>query len=91
MFGWSKPQCPVDEKAKCWIENGSNGFQGSSARIVQLNVLLYYQPETSFQTRWMELRRDVRNLLDQVCVFMGVDPKTVELELFTTQTNLASQ
>ncbi|XZE19332.1 hypothetical protein SH449x_004649 [Pirellulaceae bacterium SH449] len=83
MFGWSKPQCPVDEQAKYWIEDRLEWLSQQFGRdlFTQRDPIL---PTKDFFPDSVDgTEESVRNLLDQVCGFMGVDPKAVELELFT--------
>lgn len=88
MFGWFKPQCPVDAEAKRWIEcrfrwlSEQFGLETFTRRAVILPTRDY------FPDRMDGTLASVRNLLDQVCRYMDVDPDRVELELFTNKSEL---
>lgn len=88
MFGWFKPQCPVDAQAKRWIESQLRwlaeqfGVETFTRRAVILPTLEYF-PDPMDGTI-----ESVRNLLDQVCRYMDVDPDRVELQLFTNKNKL---
>lgn len=88
MFGWFKPQCPVDPAAKRWIEgrlhwlSGQFGHETFTRRAVILPTADFF-PDPMDGTE-----ASVRKLLDQVCGYMDVDSDAVTLQLFTNRTEL---
>jgi hypothetical protein len=88
MFGWSKPQCPVDEKAKCWIEERLEWLSEQFGRDVFTRRGLILPTREFFPDPVDRSEASIRNLLDQVCVFMDVDPNAVELELSTKRNEI---
>ncbi|HBE71031.1 MAG TPA: hypothetical protein DDW52_23030 [Planctomycetaceae bacterium] len=88
MFGWFKPQCPVDAAAKRWIENRLQWLseQFGLDTFTRRAVIL---PTNDFFPDPMDgSKASVRNLLDQVCRYMDVPPQRVTLELFTNRNQL---
>lgn len=88
MFNWFKPQCPVDRCAKQWIENRLQWLSEQFGRdtFTRRAVIL---PTTDFFPDPIDgTERSIRNLLDQVCRFMDVNPQRVTLELFTNKNQL---
>ncbi len=88
MFGWFKPQCPVDGSAKQWIENRLQWLSEQFGRdtFTRRAVIL---PTTDFFPDPVDgTELSVRNLLDQVCKYMDVKPECVTLELFTSKNQL---
>lgn len=88
MFGWFKPQCPVDAEAKRWIESrlGWLSEQFGHEAFIRRDLIL---PTREFFPDPMDgTFASVRNLLDQVCRYMDVDPVRVKLELFKNKNNL---
>ncbi|TWT79682.1 hypothetical protein CA13_10880 [Planctomycetes bacterium CA13] len=88
MFEWFKPRCPVDAAAKQWIEERLHWLsdQFGHDTFTRRAVLL---PTNDFFPDPMDgTEASVRNLLDQVCKYMDVNPNLVELEIFTNANEL---
>jgi hypothetical protein len=82
MFGWSKPQKPLDDAAKAWVEGrlGWLSDQFGAEVFTRRAVLL---PTTDcFPDRVDGSEESVRRLLDRVCRYMDVEPDRVELQLY---------
>ncbi len=75
MFGWSKPQCPVDEKAKCWIEERLEWLSGQFGRELFTQRAPILPTRDFFPDSVDGTEASVRNLLNQVCVFMASIPR----------------
>ena len=83
MFGWFKPTCPVDLSAKQWLESRLQWLSKQFGRDIFVRRAMI-QPTLEFFPDPMDgTEESIRNLLDQVCKYMDVDPKRVELKLFT--------
>ena len=84
MSGWlkSKPECPVDSETRQWIEQRwlwlSEQFGAERARS---GPVILPAPEF-FPDEYSEVGDGPRKMLDRVCGYMGVDPATVELNLY---------
>lgn len=88
MLGWFSPQCPVDTAAKRWLEERLHWLVSQFGRDVftRRAVIL---PTTEFFPDPMDgTHESVRNLLNQVCRYMDVNPDAVTLELFTQRNDL---
>lgn len=88
MFGWSKPQCPVDEQAKRWIEKRLGWLAREFGRDVFTRRAVILPTRDFFPDPIDGSEESVRHLLDQVCAYMDVAPDRVELELFTNTNHL---
>lgn len=88
MFGWLKPQCPVDDTAKRWIENRLQWLSEQFGRDIFTRRAMILPTKEFFPEPVDGSEASIRNLLDQVCRFMDVDPKRVALELFTNTNQL---
>ncbi|MGY8767914.1 MAG: hypothetical protein ACKVH8_05685 [Pirellulales bacterium] len=88
MFGWFKPQCPVDTAAKRWIEERLHWLSNQFGRDVftRRAVIL---PALDFFPGPMDGTEDSnRNLLDQVCGYMDADPDAVILNIFKQESEV---
>lgn len=88
MFGWFKPHCPVDDAAKRWIEDRLQWLSDQFGRDVFTRRAVILPTNDFFPDPVDGSRESVRNLLDQVCNYMDVDPEQVELEIFTDSNKL---
>lgn len=88
MFGWFKPHCPVDEAAKEWLESRLHWLSEQFGRDVFTRRAVI-QPTNDFFPDPMDgSEESVRNLLNQVCAYMDVDPERVALEIFANRNEL---
>lgn len=88
MFGWFKPRCPVDVAAKRWIENRLQWLSGQFGRDTFTRRAVILPTNEFFPDPMDGSEASVRNLLDQVCRYMDVEPYRVELKMFTNQNPL---
>lgn len=88
MFGWFKPQCPVDIEAKRWIESRLRWLSDQFGHDTFTRRALILPTPDYFPDPMDGTDASVRNLLDQVCRYMDVRPDRVALELFTNENNL---
>ena len=88
MFGWFKPQCPVDDQAKRWIEFRLEWLSDQFGKDIFTRRAVIQPIKEFFPDPVDGTEESVRNLLDQVCRFMDVDPRRVKLELFTNNNQL---
>ncbi len=88
MFGWFKPQCPVDPAAKRWIEERLHWLSGQFGRETFTRRAIILPTNEFFPDPMDGSEASVRNLLNQVCGYMDVHPGLVTLELFTNKTEL---
>lgn len=88
MFGWFKPRCPVDVAAKRWVENRLQWLSKQFGRDTFTRRAVILPTNDFFPDPMDGTEASVRNLLDQVCGFMDVNPNRVALELFTNKNEL---
>lgn len=65
MFGWFKPQCPVDDAAKRWIEERLQWLSEQFGRDVFTRRAVLLPTEDFFPDPVDGTEESVRNLLDQ--------------------------
>src|SRR5436190_7135417 len=82
MFGWFKPTCPVDPRAKRWIEERLEWLADEFGLDVFTRRAVILPLEEFFPDRYTGDEETVRILLDRVCGYMDADPKRVELNIF---------
>jgi hypothetical protein len=81
MFGWLfKPKCPCDIAAKVWIEHRLQWLSRQFRESAFTGNPMILPTTEFFPDRFDGSDRCVRKLMDRVCVFMGVHPRSVELE-----------
>lgn len=83
MFGWGKPECPVDDAAKRWIESRLLWLADEFGRDIFTTEPLILPTNEFFPDPVDGSDASVRNLLNQVCRLMDVDHSRVALNLFT--------
>jgi hypothetical protein len=82
MFGWFKASCPVDPRAKCWIEERLDWLADEFGLDVFTRRAMVLPLEEYFPDRYCGDYETVRVLLDRVCGYMDADPNRVELHIF---------
>lgn len=88
MFGWFKPQCPVDIAAKHWIEKRLGWLSEQFGRETFTRRAVILPTHDFFPDPVDGTEASVRNLLDQVCRYMDVEPDRVSLNFFTNNNNM---
>lgn len=85
MFGFFKPECPVDRAAKRWIEGRLQWLTRHIGREVFTDNPIILPTREFFPFAIGTTKESVRKLLNKVCVYMNADPSLVDLELFQNQ------
>lgn len=85
MFGWFKPQCPVDAAAKDWIESRLIWLSKEFGRDVFVRRAVILPTNEFFPDPIDGTEDSIRNLLDQVCAYMDVNPNRVDMRLYTNK------
>lgn len=85
MFGWFQPRCPIDVREKVWTEQRMQWLiqHFGLEELLKTDVILptvEYFPE-----RFQEADCDARVVLDRVCRYMGVDPKAIDLTVYSDE------
>ncbi len=88
MFGWFKPQCPVDDAAKQWIENRLQWLSEQFGRDTFTRRAVILPTNDFFPDPMDGSESSVRKLLDQVCRYMDVNPDDVVVEFFTNKNEM---
>ena len=88
MVGWFQPRCPVDAAAKQWIEDRLQWLAQEFGRDTFTRRAVILPTNEFFPDPIDGTKASVRKLLDQVCLFMDVDPGRVALDLFTNTQEL---
>lgn len=83
MSWFTAAKCPVDAETKEWIEDGFNWLITElSAETLAANVVVLPTPEY-FPDPITGKPRDVRRFVERVCAYTDVDPKEIELSLYS--------
>ncbi len=82
MFGWFEPTCPVDPRAKRWIEERLDWLSDEFGLDVFTRRAVILPLEEFFPEPYNGSYNTVRTLLDRVCGYMDADPGRVELQIF---------
>lgn len=88
MFGWFKPQCPVDSAAKQWIEERLRWLSDQFGRDLFTAGEIILPTDEFFPDPVDQTEASIRDLLDRVCGYMKVNPALIKLQLFTNRTEL---
>ena len=88
MFGWFKPTCPLDLAAKQWVESRLQWLSGQFGRDVFVRRAVIQPTDEFFPDSMDGTKKSIRKLLDRVCEYMDVDPRQVDLTLFTNRHEL---
>lgn len=88
MFGWFKPTCPVDPRAKRWIEERLDWLTDQFGLDVFTRRAVILPLEEFFPDPYNGGYDSVRTLLDRVCGYMDADPGNVELEIMDDREQL---
>ncbi len=83
MFNWSRPKCPVDPDVRTWVEQRMNWLVGQFGweTFAECEVVLPIRDH--FPSPYDGSREAIRELFDQVCEYMEIDPQTVELKFYS--------
>ncbi len=87
MFDWLFPStCPCSPPAKAWVEYRLQWLCDEFADQAFNGRPIVLPTAEFFPAKYDESYDTVRNLLDQVCKYMDVDPQFVRLEIFNDLT-----
>src|SRR5436190_2162837 len=81
MFGWFTPQCPVDHASKQWIEKRLSWLALQFGRDVFTRRAMILPSDDFFPDPVDGSEKSIRNLFDQVCRYMDVEPSDIVLNL----------
>jgi tetratricopeptide (TPR) repeat protein len=83
MFNWLRAICPVDPDVRTWIEQRMNWLVGQFGWEVfaQFEVVLPIQEH--FPAPFDGSTEAIRELFDQVCEYMEIDPQAVDLKFYS--------
>lgn len=82
MLGWLfPPKCPCDPAAKAWIERRLEWLGGQFDNHAFNGQPVVLPTAEFFPAPYDGSDETVRNLLDQVCGYMGVAPELIRLEI----------
>jgi hypothetical protein len=88
MFSFFSPHCPVDPCAKAWIEARLRWLAEEFGLDVFTRRAFILPNEDFFPQELDGSEESTRELLDQVCGYMDVEPQRIELELYTDRSQL---
>ncbi|MGL6074438.1 MAG: SMI1/KNR4 family protein [Fimbriiglobus sp.] len=87
LFDWfrSQPECPIDAETREWLDRRWHWLEGQfgTERVRQAPVVLP-RPEF-FPDTFRGTEEDVRRMLDRVCGYMDIDPKTIVMSLYSAE------
>jgi hypothetical protein len=82
MFGWFKPECPVDPETKEWIETRMGWLAEEFGPERLLDVTVIEPTPEFFPDPYDGSRHDARKLLTRVCRYMDVEPGRITLKFY---------
>lgn len=83
MSWFTAAKCPVDAETKEWIEVSFNWLIAEISAETLKEIEAVLPTEKYFPDPLTGKPRDVRRMLERVCVFMDIDPKEVDLNLYS--------
>ncbi len=85
-MGWFDPKCPIDLETKAWLDASFcwliNEFGIESLREIEVILPI----AEYFPAPFDGSESSIRTMVEQVCVYMSVDPKLVRLGLYRNET-----
>ncbi len=88
MFGWFRPTCPVDPRAKNWIETRLAWLADEFGLDVFTRRSIILPLQEYFPDNYDGSEAAAKSLLDRVCRYMDADMDRVELQFFTNNNEL---
>src|SRR5262245_42758672 len=82
MFGFGKPQCPLDFDEKVWIERRMAWLANSFGVERMLKAPVIEPTAEFFPDVYRGTDEDVEKILDRLCVFMGIERERLRLDFF---------
>jgi hypothetical protein len=81
VFGWFKPTCPVDSRAKRWVEERLEWLADEFGLDVFTRRAIILPLEEYFPDPYTGSKESVRLLLNRVCGYMDADPDKIALSI----------
>jgi len=81
MFGFS-PKLPITEEDRLWVNDGFQRLEKLLGRRRMLEAKVVEPTAEDFPDRYDQSSEAVEMLFSRLCVYMGVDRKTIQLEIF---------
>ncbi len=88
---WFTPKCPVDAEDKGWIEESVLWLIDEFGPDTLAKGTVVLPTDDFFPDEFSEDEEDLQTLLTRLCGWMGVDPKRVELNIFTDEDRAAQR
>lgn len=85
MLGWFQPRCPIDVREKVWTEQRMQWLIQHFGLDELLKTDVILPTAEYFPEPFQESDCDARVVLDRVCRYMGVDPKTIDLTVYSDE------
>lgn len=84
-MGWLTPKCPVDAETKEWIENAFDWLIEELGIEILRDVEVLLPIEEHFPDAFDGSNASIRRMVDRVCGYMDVDPKSVEVRFYRNE------
>lgn len=84
-MSWFTPKCPVDDETKAWIENAFEWLIEELGIEILRDVDVILPTEEYFPDAFDGSRASIRRMVDRVCDYMDVDPKTIEVRFYENE------
>lgn len=85
-MSWFTPtKCPVDPESKEWIEAAFNWLIEELGPHILREAEVVLPTEEHFPDPYDGSRSSIRRMLERVCGYMDVDPKSIELQFFDSE------
>lgn len=88
MFGFGKPQCPVEQDSAQWLESGFS-WLCSNLGGADLAQRVVVEPTDEFFPLRLNSDENARSTFERICGWMGIDPASVQLEFIEGDSNKA--
>jgi hypothetical protein len=85
MFGIT-PKLPVSEEQRCWVDEGFHRLERLLGRHRMLDAKVVEPTAEDFPDPYSKTAEAAEKLFSRVCVYMQVDRNSVNLEIFSDET-----
>lgn len=82
MIGWFRPASPLDPAAKAWVEQRLAWLRQQFGPVVLGDRPVVLPTRDFFPDPFDGSKRSMRSMLNRVCGYMDVNPKSVSMKLF---------
>lgn len=76
------PKCPVEPEMRAWIDSRWKWLEEQFGIALLRDRDVVLPNPNYFPDAYEGTQDDIRRMLDRVCVYMSIDPETVELSLY---------